>query len=110
MINDPANGESGQPSINSTGRVVAFHSTATNLVSGDTNGAIQDVYVTNLDRPRGTQNALASLAAGGGSGSAASAQASLSGNSQVVAFHSNSANLVAGDTNGTLDVFGRTLQ
>lgn len=110
VINDPANGESGQPSINSTGRLIAFHSTATNLVSGDTNGSIQDVYVTNLDRPRGSQNTLASVAAGSGSGNAASAQASLSGNSQVVAFHSNASNLVAGDTNGQIDVFGRTLQ
>ena len=110
VINDPANGESGQPSINATGRVIAFHSTATNLVSGDTNGSVQDVYVTNLDRSRGAQNTLASVAGGGGSGSAASAQASMSSNSQVVAYHSNASNLVAGDTNGKIDVFGRTLQ
>jgi len=108
--NDPANGESSQPSINATGRVVAFHSTATNLVSGDTNGSVQDVFVTNLDRPRGAQNTLASVSAGGGSGNAASAQASLSGNSQVVAYHSTASNLVAGDTNGKIDVFGRALQ
>jgi len=110
LTNDPANGDSGQPSISFNGRVVAYHSAATNLVSGDTNGTVQDVYVTNLDRPIGAQNTLASVAVGGGSGNAASAQASLSSNSQVVAYHSNATNLVTGDTNGKIDVFGRTLQ
>jgi Tol biopolymer transport system component len=80
LTNDPANGDSGQPSISFNGRVVAYHSAATNLVSGDTNGTVQDVYVTNLDRPIGAQNTLASVAVGGGSGNAASVQASLSSN------------------------------
>lgn len=110
ITNDPANGDSGAPSLSSDGRVVAYHSAATNLGPGDTNGAALDVYVTHLNRPLGAQNQLASAVAGAGSGNAASATASLSGNGLVVGFHSNATNLVAGDTNGAIDVFKRSLQ
>ena len=34
-----ANGDSGSPAISASGRYVAFVSSATNLVAGDTNGA-----------------------------------------------------------------------
>jgi Tol biopolymer transport system component len=108
--NDPANGDSGAPSLSSDGRVVAYHSAATNLGPGDTNGAALDVYVTHLNRPLGAQNQLASAAPGAGSGNAASATASLSGNGLVVGFHSNATNLMAGDTNNAIDVFKRSLQ
>ena len=43
-----ANGPSSGQSITATGRFVAFASTATNLVSGDTNG-MQDVFLRDRD-------------------------------------------------------------
>src|SRR6185503_20879814 len=42
-----ANGLSSQPSISGDGRLVAFVSSATNLVAGDTNG-VRDVFVKNM--------------------------------------------------------------
>ena len=39
-----ADASSGAPSLSSDGRWIAFHSTATNLVAGDTNG-VRDVFV-----------------------------------------------------------------
>ena len=48
---DQGNGTSVQPSISNDGRVVAFHSGASNLVSDDTNG-VTDVFVR--DRLAGT--------------------------------------------------------
>jgi Tol biopolymer transport system component len=109
VTNDPGNGDSIAPSVSFNGRVVAFASTATNLISGDTNGAVQDVFVANLDRPSGAQNTLASVALGGGSGNGVSATPSLSSNGLVVAYHSRATNLLAGDTNNVLDVYARTL-
>lgn len=41
---------SGDPSISSDGSIVSFHSDATNLVSGDTNG-VRDVFVHENDLP-----------------------------------------------------------
>jgi WD40-like Beta Propeller Repeat len=110
LINDPGNGDSGGAAISHTGRIVAFHSAATNLVSADPNGAVLDVFVANLDRPLGAQNTLASVSTAGAAANGASAIPDLSSNNQVVTFHSQASNLVAGDTNGTLDAFARTLQ
>jgi Tol biopolymer transport system component len=42
--NAPGNGLSSNPSISSDGTTVAFESTSTNLVDGDTNG-VTDVFV-----------------------------------------------------------------
>ena len=44
------NGDCGYASLSSDGRHVAFYSTATNLVSGDTNG-FRDVFVQNRPTP-----------------------------------------------------------
>jgi Tol biopolymer transport system component len=93
-------------SISADGRYVAFSSSATNLVPNDTNGA-GDVFVH--DRLSG-QTLLASLSTAGVQASAASTGGSLSADGRYVAFDSYAANLVAGDRNGTVDVFVRDRQ
>src|SRR5437867_3098602 len=89
------NKASSDPALSADGRFVAFHSTASNLVAGDTNGAT-DVFVD--DRQTGT-TARVSAAAVGTEGNAASAGAALSADGRLVAFHSSATNLVAGDAN-----------
>jgi Tol biopolymer transport system component len=83
---------------------VAFASTATNLVPGDTNKTF-DVFVR--DRVLGTTERVSvatsgAQAVGGPSGSSHPA---ISANGRFVAFDSDATNLVPGDTNGVRDVF-----
>lgn len=98
-----ANGDSEAPSISSNGRIVAFISDATNLVAGDTNGA-QDVFVHDLDTGITER---ASVASAGTQANDDVFTLSLSANGRFVAFGSYATNLVAGDTNGVIDVFVR---
>ncbi len=100
-----ANSESFQPAISSDGRYVAFRSTATNLVSGDTNGA-DDVFVRDLTAGTTTR---VSVDSGGREANGRSASPSISGNGGYVAFESSASNLVSGDTNSASDVFVRSL-
>src|SRR5213078_1257125 len=95
------NGFSAGPVLSADGRFVAFYSTATNLVAGDTNGAT-DVFVH--DRQTGTTERV-SVAPGGTQGNGSSAGPVLSADGGLVAFHSTATNLVAGDANGAYDVF-----
>ncbi|MDQ1502031.1 MAG: hypothetical protein QOI86_5371 [Actinomycetota bacterium] len=98
-----ADGDSRSPSIDDTGAVVAFTSSATNLVPGDGNGK-SDVYVRTLGSNPSTR--LVSVATGGTApGGDASDEPSLNGNGTQVAFSSDATDLVAGDTNGKSDVF-----
>jgi hypothetical protein len=94
-------GTSANSSISGDGTRVAFSSTASNLVAGDTNGQ-QDVFVKDLGTGATTRVSTDSTGAQttGGSGSA-----SISGDGTRVAFQSNANNLVADDTNGSTDVF-----
>ncbi len=94
-------GASGAPAISGDGRYVAFHSDATNLVPGDTNGEI-DVFV--YDRQAGTVERI-SEATNGTQGNDDSTRASISAAGRFVAFMSDASNLVAGDGNGKSDVF-----
>jgi cysteine-rich repeat protein len=96
-----ANGPSTNPAISDDGALVAFESTASNLVAGDTNGA-SDVFVH--DRATGT-TARISVDAAGGEVAGSSTTPVLSGDGRFVAFRSTAAALVAGDTNGQADVF-----
>lgn len=98
-------GFSGQPSISSDGRYVAFSSTAPDLVPGDSNG-VGDVFVR--DRWNGTTD-LVSVATGGGQANQGAAGPVISGNGRFVAFTSFSTNLVPRDTNGCADLFVRDL-
>jgi Tol biopolymer transport system component len=102
---EQANDGSYGSALSADGRFVAFHSGATNLASGDTNGEI-DVFARDLARGR---TMGVSVEPGGVPGNAASAEAAISANGQFVAFASGASNLVPGDTNGQTDVFVRDL-
>jgi Tol biopolymer transport system component len=95
------NGESRWPSISSDGRYVGFSSSATNLVTGDTNGSY-DVFV--YDRQTG-QTIRVSVDSTGVQANIDSSWSSISSDGRYVAFSSIATNLVAGDTNGSYDVF-----
>ncbi|MCL5107597.1 MAG: hypothetical protein M1401_01725 [Chloroflexi bacterium] len=96
-----ADGASLTADISPDGRYVAFQSSATNLVAGDTNGAA-DVFVRDL---QAGQTSRVSLSSGGGQASASSASPSLSRDGKYVAFASPAAELSPGDTNGYADIF-----
>jgi hypothetical protein len=91
--------------ISADGRFVAFYAKSDNLVPGDTNTA-SDVFVR--DRQLGTTVRVSEDAAGvqGNFGSYASA---ISADGRYVVFESEADNLVAGDTNGALDIFVKDL-
>jgi Tol biopolymer transport system component len=96
-----ANGLSRGVAISSNGRLVAFRSEATNLVSGDTNG-VSDIFVH--DRTTG-QTTRVSVASDGTQGDGFSSFPAISRKGRYVAFQSLSTNLVSGDTNGVSDIF-----
>ena len=96
-------GHSQYPSISSDGRYVAFHSSAANLVAGDTNGAY-DVFVHDRDTGGTTR---VSVASNGTQGNGHSQYPSISAQGAYVAFRSAAANLVEGDTNLRNDIFVR---
>ncbi|HVM12348.1 MAG TPA: hypothetical protein VM638_07735, partial [Actinomycetota bacterium] len=100
------NASSGNPAISADGRLVAFHSNASNLVPGDTNGR-QDIFVK--DRETGEVR-LVSVRPDGTPPSAASSFPAISADGSRVAFHSDAADLVPGDTNGRRDVFVHDLK
>jgi Tol biopolymer transport system component len=97
-------GNSHDPSISADGRYVAFTSLAA-IAPDDTNG-LEDVYVRDLS---GGTTVRASVDGNGLEGDGASGSCSISADGQHVAFLSAATNLVAGDTNGAVDVFVRDL-
>ena len=96
-----ANEDSSSPSISSDGRHIAFRSTATNLVSGDTNEA-EDIFLR--DRVSGTTTRI-SVATGGAQADDRSYSPAVSADGRYVAFSSDASNLVGTDANGSEDVF-----
>ena len=92
-----------QPSISDDGRFVAFISDASNLVPGDKNGKL-DVFVR--DRVNGTTERV-SVDSSGAEATDDSVVGTISADGSFVAFASAASNLVANDTNGTVDVFVR---
>ncbi|MFJ5693865.1 DNRLRE domain-containing protein [Arthrobacter sp. NPDC093125] len=98
-----ANSESGPAEISADGRYVAFESTASNLVPGDTNNS-SDVFVH--DRNTGSMERV-SVAGDGtqANGTIGSSWPAISADGRYVAFQSFAPNLVPGDTNGQDDVF-----
>lgn len=97
------NSESDRPSISADGRYVAFDSWSTNLVPGVTSGLLQ-IFLR--DRQTGETEWL-SMNSVGIEGNGGSLRASVSADGHYVAFDSSAADLVAGDENGTPDVFVR---
>ncbi len=98
-----ANGSSYELAVSGDGRFVSFRSLASNLVSGDTNGA-GDIFVR--DRQTGVTIRV-SVNSSGAQGNGASYDSSISVDGHVVAFRSLATNLVTGDTNAAGDVFVR---
>ncbi|MCP9493516.1 MAG: thrombospondin type 3 repeat-containing protein [Pyrinomonadaceae bacterium MAG19_C2-C3] len=95
------------PSISANnGRYVAFSSEANNLTANDTN-AIKDVFVRDLQT--GTTTLVSVNITGTGGGNHVSLDPSINANGRFVAFSSLASDLVANDTNGTIDVFVRDL-
>jgi Tol biopolymer transport system component len=98
-----ANNGRSYTAISAHGRFVTFVSFATNLVTGDTNG-IDDVFVR--DRKAHVTRRV-SVGPGGHQANNYSCCAAVSADGRFVTFVSSASNLVAGDTNGTQDVFVR---
>jgi len=94
-----ANRGSLAPSISADGRYVAFHSSATNLVSGVTNGT---THIFVHDRQTGATTRV-SVASDGTEGNSLSIRPSISADGRYVAFQSIATNL--GCTNGTQHIF-----
>jgi hypothetical protein len=92
--------------ISSNGRYVAFDSEAGNLVTGDANG-VADVFLRDLQL--GT-TVLVSTDASGAQGNQGSGEADVSADGRFVVFSSWANNLIAGDTNGVVDVFVKDMQ
>jgi Tol biopolymer transport system component len=99
------NRESIFPTISADGRYVVFHSAATNLVPGDSNGKL-DVFIR--DRQAGT-TARVSVSSSGSQGNGGSEDGKITPDGRYVAFESLASNFVGGDTNGQIDVFVRDL-
>jgi Tol biopolymer transport system component len=89
------------PTISADGSVVAWYSSATDTVPGDTNGR-DDVFVRDITA--GT-TVRASEPAGGGNADGSSSAPLLSGDGQLLFFSSLATDLVPGDTNAVQDVF-----
>lgn len=95
------NGRSQVPSISGDGRYVAFQSSATNLVTGDTNG-VWDIFVH--DTQTGATERVSTDSAGS-EGDLNSFEPKLSADGRFVAFRSLATNMVVGDTNNVQDIF-----
>jgi len=89
--------------ISGDGRFVVFASFATNLVSGDTNGA-SDVFLRDLQL--GTTERV-DLGPSGAQANNTSGAPSISADGRYISFDSQASNLVLGDTNGFADAFVR---
>ena len=94
-------GNSYKSLISADGRFVAFQSESTNLISGDTNSAL-DIFVH--DRQTGTTERV-SVDSEDAQANGDSMEPSISADGRYVVFHSNANNLVDGDTNNWWDIF-----
>jgi hypothetical protein len=94
----PANATSSSSSISADGRFIAFSSGATNLMPSAANGG---VFVWDT---KAGQMLLASIS-NDGTTSGQGSSPLISADGRFVAFTSNSASLVTGDTNGRADLF-----
>jgi Tol biopolymer transport system component len=97
------------PALSADGRVVAFASSASTLVPGDTNG-VADIFVHDRETGMTERVSLSSTGRQGNSGSMVSGGAgtsayALSADGRAVVFWSRASNLVPGDTNGSADIF-----
>jgi Tol biopolymer transport system component len=98
-----ANSRSVGSSISADGRFVAFHSDASNIVPGDTNGK-RDIFVRDTLTNTTTR---VSFDSAGNQANSESYYPSISADGRFVAFLSNASNIVPGDTNNRDDIFVR---
>jgi hypothetical protein len=101
------NGNSYEAGISSNAQFIVFQSTASNLVPGDNNGAL-DVFVR--DMVNGVTRLVSANPGGILSGNARSLNPHITPDHRWVAFESQASNLVGGDVNNIQDVFVRDLQ
>ncbi len=97
------NANSTAPGISGDGRFVVFQSSASNLVKGDDNDAL-DIFV--YDRQKQVMERV-SVSSGGAQANGSSRNASISDDGRYVVFESAASNLVSGDSNGRVDIFVR---
>ncbi len=96
-----ANDASTEPAISADGRFVAFRSTASNLVDGDTNDR-QDIFVHDRETGRTARVSVGPL---GIQADGASAEPAISADGRLVAFRSAASNLVDGDATGGIHIY-----
>lgn len=96
------NGRSYWPSISGDGQYVTFYSSATNLVTNDTNG-LQDIFLRDLQSSITSRISVSTLGLESMGGD--SYEPTISANGRYIAFRSQATNLVSNDTNNTDDVF-----
>lgn len=89
--------------ISGDDRFVTFRSRATNLVPGDTN-SVGDVFLRDLVLQTTER---VSIGNSGAQANDTSSSSAISADGRYVTFMSRASNLVAGDTNGWLDIFVR---
>jgi len=99
------NGVSINASVSDDGVFIAFESIATNLVTGDTNGALSDIFRRDRTAPGITQ--LVSTPDGTSSGDNESVNSSISADGGFIAFESASTNLVSEVVLGLTDIYVR---
>jgi len=106
----PSNSHSTHVAISRSGLLVAFISSASNLVADDTNGAF-DVFVRNtcggIPGNCLPETTRASVSDSGTQSDRDSLHPSFSGDERYIVFASSGTNLVEGDTNDSFDVFRR---
>ncbi|MCP3997784.1 MAG: hypothetical protein GY722_22385 [bacterium] len=95
------NDESGSAMINADGSIITYHSEATNLVAGDTNGQ-QDIFMYDVATATTTR---ISVADDGTQADAGCLFPSITADATTVVYQSTAGNLVAGDTNALHDIF-----
>jgi len=100
------NGPSADPVVTPNGRFVSYESSASNLVSNDTNGAVTDVFVR--DR-RSRLTKLVSVSSRGAHGNGSSSDPAISATGRYIAFDAVASNLVPGDTAGETDILLRDM-
>ena len=101
------NADSADPVVSANGEVVAFSSSASDLIAGDANGE-SDLFARNLST--GITTLLSVNRNGTGSGNGGSFGLSLSADGKTAVFASTASDLVENDGNGFTDVFAHNLE
>ncbi|MEM9734824.1 MAG: calcium-binding protein [Pseudomonadota bacterium] len=95
-------GASDNAQISANGKFIAYESSSTNLVSNDTNNAVNDIFVYDMENDT---TFLVSTNTSGTQGNFNSFKPSISADGNFIAFESEATNLVSRDTNVVRDIF-----